>query len=75
MDEERTNLQKLLAAKNISTKTVQSVIRAASSSTALNKIDRRTEFTLAEALAIKNAFFPEYDLDYIFSGYSELKAM
>lgn len=75
MDEERTNLQKLLAAKNISTKTVQSVIRAKSEKTAYNKIIRLTDFTLPEAIALKNAFFPEYDLDYIFSGYSELKAM
>lgn len=75
MEEERTNLQKLLALKNIQTKTVQSVIRAKSEKTAYNKIIRLTDFTLPEAIAIKDALFPEYDLDYIFAGYSELKAV
>lgn len=75
MEEERTNLQKLLAAKNISTKTVQSVIRANSEKTAYNKINRLTDLSLPEAMAIKDALFPEYDLDYIFAGYSELRAV
>lgn len=75
MEKERTNLQVLLATKNIPTKTVQNVIRAKSEKTAYSKINRLTDFTLPEAMTIKETLFPEYDLEYIFAGYSELKAI
>ena len=72
MGEEKTNMQKLLAVKGISTRAVQSVIHAASEKTAYNKIHRLTDWTYPEAMAVKEAFFPEYAIEYVFAGYDRI---
>lgn len=72
--EERTNLQKELDKKGISTRTLAKVIGASSDKTAWSKVNRKTGFYLSEAKIIKDALFPEYDMDYLFDGYDQLTA-
>ena len=68
-----TNLVRLLSEKHISTALLQAQIGAKSAKTALNKLNRKTPFTLGEALLVME-LFPEYTLDYVFEGYSDLSS-
>lgn len=61
----RSNLQKAMDEKGISIQAIASVT-GEHRNTISNKIHGRTEFTIGEALRIKEALFPEYDLNYLF---------
>lgn len=66
-----TNLVELLNKKQITMDTLAAVIHC-TPKTAGCKVRRKNAFTLPEALLIKNALFPEYELNFIFKGYDTL---
>lgn len=59
------NLKSAMAAKHISTVAIAGVL-GCTEKTVYNKLNGNTEFTLREALALKNEIFPEYDMTYLF---------
>lgn len=60
------NLRKAMDDKRISTLALAQVI-SVTEKTANNKINEQTDFTLREALAVKDNLFPEYDLCFLFA--------
>lgn len=60
------NLRDAMAIKNITTVAVAKLI-GTTEKTINNKLNGNTDFTLPEALTIKNNLFPEYDLCYLFA--------
>lgn len=66
------NLRKAMDDKRISTLALAQVI-SVTEKTANNKINEQTDFTLREALAVKDNLFPEYDLCFLFAPQSEQK--
>ncbi len=60
------NLRAAMLLKKISTAALAALI-GVTEKTANNKLNGETEFTLKEALAIKENLFPEYDLGYLFA--------
>lgn len=59
------NLRAEMARKGITSKRL-SIVIGVSPKTLSNKLYGRSEFTLAEMLAIKNRLFPDLSLDYLF---------
>lgn len=61
------NLRAAMAAKKITVALIARLI-GTTEKTVTNKINGITDFSLPEALAIKNNVFPEYDLCYLFEA-------
>ena len=71
--EERTNLERLMGAEGITTADLMKVIGCKTPKTALEKIRRVRNFSLPEAKAIRDTWFPDYEMEFIFKGYDELR--
>lgn len=63
------NLLNVLDEKSITYSQLAEAIGYKRYATVSEKVNGKTKFTFDEALKIKNVFFPEYDLEYLF--YSE----
>ena len=63
-----TNLEALIIERNINFSTLGKAI-GVTEKTARNKVHRVTHFTLPEAKTVKDVFFPDKSLEYIFKGY------
>ena len=63
-----TNLEALLIERGITFGTFGKAI-GVTEKTAQNKVHRVTKFNLGEAKTIKDVFFPDKTLEYIFKGY------
>lgn len=59
------NLEKALDAKGISNDVVISLL-GIHRNTYANKMSGKSEFTIGEAIKIKENLLPEYELDYLF---------
>lgn len=59
------NLKKALNQKNITIEMLATLL-GIHRNTASSKVNGTTEFTVQEALTIKDSFFPEYELSYLF---------
>lgn len=59
------HLREAMKTKNITTLAIANMI-GCTEKTANNKINGVTDFTLPEALLIRNNLFPEYDICYLF---------
>lgn len=66
------NLESALSTKNITRGQVASVLGYTRYSTITDKIKGKTKFDFDEAVKIKRVFFPEYDLEYLFEGDSNV---
>ena len=64
------NLKKELAEKGISYTVVASLL-GVSDKTAWNKVNGECEFTVSEALKVKQNLFPEFEISYLFSNRDE----
>lgn len=59
------NLKEALRQKHITVDMVATLL-GIHRNTASSKVNGTTEFTVQEALMIKDSFFPEYELSYLF---------
>lgn len=66
------NLRSAMAAKKITTFAMAQLI-GTTEKTANNKLNGVTDFTLPEALKLRNNLFPEYDLCYLFASEDGMK--
>lgn len=64
------NVKKELSAKGISYTVVASLLGVADK-TAWNKVKGECEFTVSEALKVKQNLFPEFEISYLFSDRDE----
>jgi len=64
------NLKAAMAIKKISVVAIAQLI-GATEKTVNNKLNGVTDFTVPEAIAIRNNLFPEYDLCYLFTPAQE----
>lgn len=62
-----SNLRAAMAVKKITTLALAQLI-GTTEKTVNNKLNGITDFTLPEALKIRNNLFPEYDLCYLFAA-------
>lgn len=60
-----TNLRAAMRRKQLYAQSIAELLHI-HVNTARLKISGDAEFTVAEAIAVKNAFFPEHDLEYLF---------
>lgn len=60
-------IRKAMQAKNIGIEAVAGVLNV-SRNTVNNKLKGETPFTITEAFRLKNALFPEYDMEYLFAS-------
>lgn len=67
------HLEKILNDKSITTKALASLLDV-TEKTALNKVRGITDFTLNEAMKIKDVVCPEYEFDYVFARVDNLEA-
>lgn len=63
----RKNLEHIRREKNISLTDMADLLDV-KSQTIREKIDGKSDFKFGEALVIRNTFFPEYDMVYLFSN-------
>ncbi|MEW4290073.1 helix-turn-helix transcriptional regulator [Rossellomorea marisflavi] len=66
------NLKAEMARKNIKGKDVAQFL-GVRQATIYDKLNGHYGFSFYEALAIKNCFFPEYDLEYLFKQDNEVR--
>lgn len=64
------NVKKELLVKGISYTVVASLLGVADK-TAWNKVNGECEFTVSEALKVKQSLFPEFEISYLFSDRDE----
>lgn len=67
-----TNLEKVRKEKGVSLVDMADVLKVRYQ-TISDKINGNSDFKFREAVMIKNAFFPEYELEYLFSIEEELQ--
>ncbi len=65
------NLMKLMKEKKITQQQIGAVIGKNRPATMSNKFTKGIEFTFEEACKISDAFFPEYDIRYVFKNDKE----
>ncbi|MFS7200603.1 XRE family transcriptional regulator [Carnobacterium divergens] len=61
------NLEVALSEKKITRSQVASILGYTRYATISDKIEGKTTFSFDEALKIKRAFFPEYELEFLFA--------
>ena len=62
------NLEKALTEKNITRTQVASALGYKRYTTISDKIEGKTQFSFDEAVKLKKTFFPEYELEYLFTN-------
>lgn len=67
-----SNLRAEMAKRNIKGKDLAALLNVRSA-TIYDKMNGHYDFTYKETLAIKNHFFPEYELEYLFNQEEEVK--
>lgn len=63
----RENLERIRREKDVSLTDMADLLNV-KSQTVREKIDGKSDFKFGEALIIRNTFFPEYDMVYLFSN-------
>ncbi|RAI79704.1 XRE family transcriptional regulator [Macrococcoides goetzii] len=61
-----TNLEKVRKEKNVSLVDIADVLKVRYQ-TVSDKINGKSDFKFGEAIIIKNEFFPEYDIEFLFA--------
>ena len=62
------NLEKALTEKKITRTQVASALGYKRYATISDKIEGKTQFSFDEAVKLKKTFFPEYELEYLFTN-------